>query len=392
MKIAIVVNGTRGDVQPMLALATGLIKNGHEIIFCANPENEELVKQYNCPFVPIGPNYKELFKQNAVKGGAITGPSPKEGKKEMENQINLLPEILKGSNLILGVGFVFGVPTVADLLIVPYRFVVFYPVLLGTSKNDPFINKLMFGFGRSVTNMFIKGFINKKRAELGLQPIKDVWQYWMGDNVIAACYKELNPVREGVSFNFTQTGYMILPSQMAMPEKVENFIHSGKPPVFIGFGSNPVSIPEKYTQIFNDVAKSTNQRLIVSKGWADLPENNTPNVLYVDEMPFELLFPKLAAIVYHGGTGTMALAARAGIPQVAFPFMADQFENRKQIVKLGLGPLACDFKKLSAKNLSAAITECVTNEKYKKNSMEISKKLQSTNGLELTLKLIETEK
>src|SRR4030042_5317231 len=97
MKAAIVVNGTRGDVQPMLALATGLIKNGHQIIFCAPPENEELVKRYHCPFVVFGPNYKELFTKNAqMKGGATKAPSPSEMKKETENQMNLLPEILKG--------------------------------------------------------------------------------------------------------------------------------------------------------------------------------------------------------------------------------------------------------------------------------------------------------
>ena len=95
MKIAIVVNGTRGDVQPMLALATGLIKNGHEIILCAPPENEELVKRYNCHFVPFGPNYKELFKENAkLKGGATAAPKPKKMKSETGKQIDLLPELI----------------------------------------------------------------------------------------------------------------------------------------------------------------------------------------------------------------------------------------------------------------------------------------------------------
>jgi vancomycin aglycone glucosyltransferase len=289
------------------------------------------------------------------------------------------------------VGFVLGVHTVADILKVPYRFVIFYPILLGTSNTDPFINRLMFGFGKSMTNIVMKSFINKKRVSVGLQPIKDVWANWMGDNVIVACDKELNAAREGVMFNYTQTGYMILPSHIGLSEQVEKFLDSGKPPVFIGFGSNPVARPEKYDQIFSELAKTTNQRLIVSKGWADLPENNTSDVLYVDEMPFELLFPRLAAIVYHGGTGTMAIAARAGIPQVAFPFMADQFENRKQIVKLGLGPNACDFKKMSTDALSLAITECVTNDTYKKNAVGISQKLKGSNGLELTLKLIEQE-
>lgn len=390
MKVAIVINGTRGDVQPMLALAKGLIENGHKVICCAPPENAELVKRYNCQFVAFGPNYKELFKQNAqMKGGATKAPSPKEMKRETENQIDLLPELLQGSDLVLGVGFVLGVHTVADILNVPYRFVIFYPILLGTSKTDPFINRVLFGFGRSLTNMVMKSFINKKRVKLSLQPIADVWSNWMGDNVIVACDKELNSAREGVLFNFTQTGYMTLPSQTGLPENVEKFLASGKPPVFIGFGSNPVARPDKYRHTFSEVSKATNQRLIISKGWADLPDDNTSDVLYVDEMPFELLFPRLAAIVYHGGTGTMAAAARAGIPQVAFPFMADQFVNRKQIVKLGLGPSACDFKKLSANALSLAIAECVTNDKYKKNAVKISQKLQDSNGLELTLELIE---
>jgi vancomycin aglycone glucosyltransferase len=392
MKIAIVVNGTRGDVQPMLALATGLIKRGHKIIFCAPPENKELVELYNCPFVPFGPNYKELFKQNAqMKGGATKAPTPKEMKRETENQIDLLPDILKGSDLVLGVGFVLGVHTVADILKVPYRFVIFYPTLLGTSKTDKFIYRTLFGFGRSMTNMVMKSFINQKRTKIGLEQIKDVWANWMGDNVIVACDKELNAAREGVLFSFTQTGYMLLPSQNGLPENVEKFLNSGKPPVFIGFGSNPVSRPEKYTNIFSEVSKATNQRLIVSKGWADLPENNSSEVLYVNEISFELLFPRLAAIVYHGGTGTLAAAARAGIPQVAFPFMADQFDNRKQIVKLGLGPDACDFKKLSSKDLTLAINECVTNDMYKKNAIDISQKLKDSNGMELTLELIEKD-
>lgn len=392
MKIAIVINGTRGDVQPMLALASGLIRNGHEIVFCAPPENEELIKRYNCSFIAFGPNYKELFKKNAqMKGGATKAPTPNEMKKETENQITLLPELLKGVDLVLGVGFVLGVHTVADILKVPYRFIVFYPILLGTSKTDPFFNRLLFGFGKSMTNIVMKSFINKKRASFGLEPINDVWSNWMGEHVIVACDKELNAARDGVSFKFTQTGYMLLPTQITLPENVEKFLDSGRPPVYIGFGSNPVSRPEKFSYVFTEVSKATNQRLIISKGWADLPENNTSDVLYVDEMPFELLFPCLAAIVYHGGTGTMASAARAGIPQVAFPFMADQFENRKQIVKLGLGPNACDFKKISASALISAINECVNHEKYKKNALEISEKLQTSNGLELTIGLIENE-
>ncbi len=392
MKISIVINGTRGDVQPMLTLAIGLKKNGHDVILYAPPENEELVNKYNVPFVAFGPNYKELFKQNTqMKGGATAAPSPKEMKVETDNQIKKLPKMVEGSDLVLGVGFVLGVHTVADLLKIPYRFVIFYPMLLGTSKKDPFFNRLLFGLGRSMTNLVMKSFINNSRNNLGLLPIEDVWKYWMGEHVIAACDRELNTVRDGVSFNFTQTGYMLLSAQNGLPEFVDNFLKSGKPPIYIGFGSNPIDRPEKYNLIFNQVSKETNQRLIISKGWANLQENNSTDILYVNEIPFDLLFPRLAAIVYHGGTGTMAAAARAAIPQAAFPFMADQFENRKQIVKLGLGPKTCDFKKLTANAISSAINNCVNNSEFKKKAGEISEKLQMTDGLDLTINLLERE-
>jgi vancomycin aglycone glucosyltransferase len=392
LKIAIVINGTRGDVQPMIALALACMAGGHEIVLCAPPENEELARQYQCPFVPFGPNYREIFKRKAnMKGGQSVGPSPKEGKAETLKQIDLLPELIKGADLVLGVGLILGVHTVADLLKVPYRLVVFYPVLLGTAKTDPFFSRMMFGFGRSMINMLMKGFLNKKRMQLGLEPVDDVWAYWMGENVIIACDKALNPANDGVAFRFTQTGYMFLPSKNGLPASLETFLNAGKPPVYIGFGSIPISRPEKYATLFREVAKATGQRLLVSKGWADLPENNSDDILYVDDMPFELLFPRLAAVVFHGGTGTMAAAARAGIPQVAFPFMADQFDNSKRIIKMGLGPRACKFTQLSAESLVQAISECLANDQYKKNAVEMSQKLQDCNGLQMTLQLIEKE-
>ncbi|MBK7133672.1 MAG: hypothetical protein IPH69_12875 [Bacteroidales bacterium] len=87
----------------------------------------------------------------------------------------------------------------------------------------------------------------------------------------------------------------------------------------------------------------------------------------------------------------MAAAARAAIPQAVFPFMADQFENRKQIIKLGLGPKTCDFKKLTANAISSAIKNCVNNSEFKKRAGEISEKLKMTDGLDLTIKLLERE-
>ena len=393
MKIACVILGTRGDVQPMIALATGLIKNGHEVIICAPSENEQLASTNNCKFMAFGPEIKKAVKENPEKqkGGVAITITPSQGKKIIRDQINLLPDKIKGVDLVLAAGIVMGVQTAADIINVPYRLVAFYPIILGTTKDDPIKNRLLFGFGRTMVNLILKGYLNKQRAKYGLPPIKDIWKHWMGENVILACDSELNKGREGTEFVFTQTGFMLLSSKTRLPEPVETFINAGKPPVYIGFGSNPITNHEKYQPVFEKVRDATNQRLIISKGWAEFSESNSRDIIYVDELPFELLFPRLSTIVYHGGTGTMAAASRAGVPQAAFPFMGDQFDNRKQIIKLGLGPSTCDFKKITAGAISSAITECISNDKYRKNAVEISQRLLKVNGIELTVQLIEKE-
>jgi vancomycin aglycone glucosyltransferase len=391
MKIACVILGTRGDVQPMIALATGLMKKGHEVLIVAPPENEELVRRYECRFEPLGSSIKKAVEENPEKqkGGVAATISLKDGKRIIGDQINLLPSIIKGVDLVLGAGIVVGVQTAADIVKAPYRLVAFYPILLGTTKDDPLKNRIMFGFGRSMMNILVRGFINKNRMAHGLEPIKDVWAHWLGKNVIVASDKELCAAREGVSYDFTQTGFMLLLSKNGLPDNVATFIRSGKPPIYIGFGSNPIADREKYSQMFEKVRTATGQRFIVSKGWANLPDTDSPDIIFVDEMPFEFLFPKLAAAIFHGGTGTMAAVTRAGIPQAAFPFMGDQFMNRDQIVKLGLGPKTCNFKEMTAESISLAIRECITNDSYKKNAAEMSERLKDSNGTDQTVKVIE---
>lgn len=391
MKIACVILGTRGDVQPMIALATGLIAKGHEVTICAPSENRELAEMYQCRFIPFGPEIKKSIEENPgkQKGGVAVKFSPAQGKEFTLDQINLLPELIADADLVLGAGIVVGVHTAADILKVPYRLVAFYPIILGTTADDPLKNRMMFNFGRMMLNLIMKGYVNKARRQHKLAPVNDVWAHWMGDNVIVACDREINAAREKTAFAFTQTGFMLLPSKRELPDEVKAFLDAGSPPVYIGFGSNPITDAGKYTAMFEQVRDATGQRLIISKGWAGFPGNNSADILYVDDMPFELLFPRMAAAIYHGGTGTMAAIARAGIPQAAFPFMGDQFDNRKQINRLGLGPNTCDFKEISAEVVSAAINECIMNATYRKNAAGLARKLKNVNGIELTVQLIE---
>jgi vancomycin aglycone glucosyltransferase len=395
MKISIFVYGTRGDVQPMLALAIGLKEKGYEIVFIANPENEEMVKSYGCHFVPFGPNVKEQIKENALRKRSPLKASPsafKEFKGYVEDQMNFLPDIIKDSDLILNAGLGMGVSTAADLMNIPYRFVIFYPMLLGPGKSGPFLDRLKEKSGRFIANALLKSLINKRRVKAGLKPIDDVSKSYAGKHVIVAADAALNKVKDRVSANYTQTGYMFLPSKSGLPEKVKKFIAAGPPPVFIGFGSNPIYYPHELSHMFIRISNTTQRRLIVSKGWSELDTaNSSSEVLYVGDMPYEFLFPQMATVIHHGGTGTMAYAARAGVPQAGFPFMADQFNNREQIARLRIGPETCDFKKMTTEKISKAIIQCITNDEYKKNALDISQKIRNADGLKLTVALIDEE-
>ena len=193
MKIACVILGTRGDVQPMIALASGLMVHGHDVMVCAPPEHAELAGRHHCPFVPFGPDVKEKVKEEPEKqkGGGAVKISLKDGKKLIGDQITLLPDILKG---------------------------------------------------------------------VDLSPIKDIWEDWMGECVILACDKELHGTRTGTLFPFIQTGFMMLPPGIPLPEEVEEFIQKGSPPVNIGFGSNPITVTEKYSALVEQVRDLTNER------------------------------------------------------------------------------------------------------------------------------------
>lgn len=395
MKISVFVYGSRGDVQPMLALAVALMKKGHEILFIANPENEEFVRSYGCDFRPFGPNVKEQMALNAAKKRSpfkFSLNSFGDFKKITEEQVTRLPELIRGSDLVLNAGLGLGVHTAAEVMKIPYRFVIFYPMILGSGSSATLIDKIKAKLMNSMSDSYLKGMINRHRKEAGIPPVDVVSLNWLGDHVIVAADVALNRVKEGVDVRYTQTGYLYLESKNSLPEGVGEFISSGDPPVFIGFGSNPIYYPQELTQMLDRISGSTGQRLIISKGWADLEgTGSSSGVLYVDDVPYELLFPEMAAVIHHGGTGTMSYAARAGVPQAGFPFMTDQFVNRDQIARLGIGPKTCDFKKMTENEIAAAISDCVSKEHYKKNALEISEKIKSTDGVSLTVQLIEAE-
>jgi vancomycin aglycone glucosyltransferase len=388
VRITLVACGSRGDVQPMMALALGLRDAGHDVLLCAPPEFETWVGSCSCPYHPLGAG----FRNNPAMARASLRAFGRFIKQELTTEIRELPDVVRGSALVLATGLVYGVPTVAEFLHIPYRLVAFCPATtLGTSR-DPLSIRLGGWLMRLALNAGYRRAVNRERSAIGLPPVRDVLRNWGGDRPIAATDAALTYVPEGATLNAVQTGYMHLRESGAMSPELEAFLDSGSPPVYVGFGSAPAVDPEKLGRLLAEVARSLQLRLVIARGWSRLDAlAGGTGCLVVDDVPHPQLFPRVAAVVHHGGAGTVATAARAGVPQVVLPVMSDQFQWQSQVVKLGLGPPAGILRFVSAKKLSGAISECLSNPRYRERAREVSRALQGTNGVELTVKVVEQQ-
>jgi UDP:flavonoid glycosyltransferase YjiC (YdhE family) len=394
--------GSRGDVQPVLALALKLREAGHEVLMCAPPEQVSWVEGFGCPCQASGSNLHGLF-DNFPAPYTLKAIHAflRFMKQETRVQFHQLPEIFMGADLILGASLVFGAPSVAEALGIPYRFIAFCPQLLSSSQHPswalrnhnlpPWVNRLSWWALNHIDNYNFRAIINKERHRIGQQPINDVWDYLLGDHVLVASDPVLARVPGDVEKPYTQLGYFHLPQPAQPHDSLEAFLESGSPPVFVGFGSMPDTDPDATTSMLVAAARAAGQRVIISSGWAKLGRVEFDEDCHVVvDVPHLLLFPRVSVVVHHGGAGTTAAAARAGVPQIIIPHVLDQYYWAKQIHRAGLGPKPIWRSRLTTDGLAEAIHDCVSNHVMRQRAHEVSGVLQMQDSLSEAIKLIES--
>ena len=126
---------------------------------------------------------------------------------------------------------------------------------------------------------------------------------------------------------------------------------------------------------------SIGSRAILHAGWGGLGQQDLPaNIHLIEYAPYEWLFPKMAAIVHHGGSGTTAFALRAGVPSLIVPFVFDQFYWGKRVYELGVGPSPIPHKKLSADSLAAALDVALNDAQMHERAKELEEKIRKEEG------------
>ncbi len=174
------------------------------------------------------------------------------------------------------------------------------------------------------------------------------------------------------------------------PTALVNFLEAGAAPVFVGFGSMPVRQPQQVTQNVLEALQQTGQRAVLQAGWAGLGQIELPETVYLlDYAPYGWLFPKMAAVIHHGGSGTTGFGIWAGVPTILTPFLFDQFYWGWRIESLGIGPKPIPFKKLTAAKLAEAIETAVYNPQMRQRAAELGQVIRQEDGISNAVKLVE---
>ena len=180
------------------------------------------------------------------------------------------------------------------------------------------------------------------------------------------------------------TGYWFLdrPTDWRPPPALAAFLDEGPPPVCIGFGSMTNRDPTELARTVARALDLTGQRAVVLTGWGGLPPGELPREIFaIDSVPHDWLFPRVAAVVHHGGAGTTAAGLRAGVPTIIVPFFADQFFWGKRVFDLGVGPRPIPRKRLDADTLATAIWAATTDPDMHGRASALSERIRAEDGV-----------
>ncbi|RCX08076.1 UDP:flavonoid glycosyltransferase YjiC (YdhE family) [Anaerobacterium chartisolvens] len=416
MMVSVLTIGTRGDIQPFLALAAGLKESGYTVRFCSPCNFREFVEGYKIEFFPLCDDIQKLMERrqakeivesgNPLKFAAFRIKTVKTFFAEMYN--NAL-DACKDADVIIYKNAIAIGHSVAQKLNIPCIEVGLQPYTptkdfpsFAFSRNmnrGAFYNKA----GHILMEMFLwfssrKAVNNIRKNVYGLKPLPFFTamnrQKAFNVPMLYPFSEELISRPSDWDENNYITGYWFLHSnkQWQPPQELIDFLSEGSKPVYIGFGSMTNKSPEDFLKLIVSALELSGQRAVLLSGWGGLGKGvSLPSSIFlIENVPHDWLFPKMAAVIHHGGAGTTASGLRAGIPSIIIPHFADQPFWGYYVKKLGLGPEPISYKKLTAEKLAEAITAAVTDEEMKTRAAKIGELVRAEDGVAKAIGIIDS--
>ena len=397
MRVVVAAEGTRGDVYPMLALARSLLAAGHSVRLCTPPDFEAEAAATGAEFVSLRSEVRSFIRGSAaaIHGGAIAmmREMSRWGELSLANQFRVLPDAVAGSDFVIGAGTIIGGASAAERHGVPYRAVVYTPAVLPSADHTPclwplqlrsrWLNRALWRVARGGLDLALRRELNRARASIGLAAVRDVYPHMLSTRPLLAVDRSLAPAPRDCPVPVEQLRCLHPHAPGPLPAKLESFLAAGPPPVFFGFGSMPDPDPRATTRRLLAAIETLGCRAIVSEGWAGLGEGALPEgVITIGAIDHASLFPRVAAVVHHGGSGTTHTAARAGAPQLVVPHVLDQFYFARRVVELGIGLAAPRPARLDEAGLVARLGALLDNEWLASRARELADELRALGPLE----------
>ncbi|KAI5359496.1 putative UDP-glucuronosyl/UDP-glucosyltransferase, Glycosyltransferase family 28 [Septoria linicola] len=416
LNIVIIIIGSRGDIQPFLKVGKILKEeHGHRVRIATHPTFRDFVeKESGLEFFSIGGNPSELMAFMVKNPGLIPNLQTiregevkrrRDGMAEMFDGmyracVNATDDETDAVNLkLLGEK----APFVADAIIanppsmahvhiaerlgIPLHIMFTFPytptqafpsplanIKPGKSNVEPnYINFMSYPLVEMMTWQGLGDIVNKFRVQtLGLEPVSSLWApgalyrmhvpytYMWSPSLVA------KPADWGPEIDVSGFVFLDMANTFKPPQDLEDFLNAGPPPIYIGFGSIVVDDPNKFTEMIFEATKIAGVRALVNKGWGGLgaDNNNTPdNIFMLDNTPHDWLFPRVKAVVHHGGAGTTAIGLKCAKPTMIIPFFGDQpfWASRVAEKKAGAHTVV-PWKQLTAQKLADGIKQCLTEE------------------------------
>ena len=406
-RITILALGSRGDVQPYAALGHALIGSGYQVRIATFESFRTLVTGTGLDLHPVPGDAKGLVEM--ASGGGMTSRNPLTMMRAINASfgaivadyvesfssgdladsdafINQLPGGLFGRDLAEK----YGVPhiTASVIPLLPTRA---FPMPLLLARSMPGLpNRLTYSAAEQLFWLFFRSATNTFRERIGLGPAPLVYQSPKSTTLLGISPQVVSPQPDWGA-NAHATGWWMLdePDWEVPPDLVE-FLEAGPPPVFIGFGSMVAPDAAALTRIILEAVSISGQRAVLSRGWAGLGGVDLPETVYaLDYAPYAWLFPRMAAVVHHGGSGTTGFALHSGVPGMVVPFAADQPFWGWRTAELGVGPPPIAATQLTASQLAAALERMAADGAMRERAEALGHSLRQENGLARAVDIIE---
>ncbi|MDJ0677047.1 MAG: glycosyltransferase [Calothrix sp. MO_167.B42] len=409
MHIAIIALGTQGDVQPYIALGKGLKEAGNFVRLVTHENFELLVKSHGLEFWPVKGNVQDIvqskeMRQALEKGNflTITLQMAKQGGQNIAaDWAKTSLTACQGIDMILaGIGGLYLGFSLAEKLGLPLLQAYAVPITptkvfpgvifpKSLSRLGSSFNRFSHHLVRQILWQPLRAGDGQARKQVLDLPPAPFWGPYNADRlnnypILYGFSPSVIPKPSDWDNNINVTGYWFLDSasDWTPPSDLMEFLEGGSPPVYIGFGSMSNRNPEKTADICLQALTQTRQRAIMLSGWGGLHKANLPDTVFmVNSIPHSWLFPRVGAVVHHGGAGTTAAGLRAGVPSIVIPFFGDQLFWGQRVAELGVGPEPIPRKKLTVERLAKAIQKAVTDQTMRQRAANLGAKIQAEDGI-----------